>query len=207
MDIEDKKIEEIVKKQWQKMPVEIQNALSVSGWENKIIELGKRHGLRVDQLGMFQQETLLVLLGLVHPDQYIHELQTRLNVVAPKAEALANDADKEIFSGIREKLKEVYGNNDETEIDTDEERTLEKTGIDVDANNEEEKISVKESRTDLLSEIEHPELIPSSPQKDFISSKLTDTFTIPKTETDSSLNPITTPKTAPPRSDPYREQI
>ena len=66
---------------------------------------------------MLQIETNLVMLGLVHPDEYRNELKGRLNIVDEKVDDIINELNKEILSEIREKLKEVYKTTNEISDD------------------------------------------------------------------------------------------
>ena len=83
----------------------------------KKINIGQRNGLNIEQLGVLQIETNLVMLGLVHPDEYRNELKGRLNIVDEKVDDIINELNKEILSEIREKLKEVYKTTNEISDD------------------------------------------------------------------------------------------
>ncbi len=244
--------EKTIKDHLMKLPKEVQDMIANSSWDQKIQEIGKKHNLRIDQIGILGNETMFVLLGMTHPDQYTHEIQTRLNVIASKAAEISNDATELIFKNIREKLMGIYSRaSEETEIAPEEEKTLERTGIIVEndptsafttsgrqypiSKDTGNRIPIntmgtgQSGRDMLLEEVEHPEMIaaanvpkppylkisneekmgqmPDTPKKDIISSKLDGAFSIPKKETDHTLDPLTPPKAPPPSGDPYREAI
>lgn len=202
--------EERIKIQWEKLPADVKSALANSKWEEHLVEIGKKNALRVDQIGNFQTETVLVLLGLTHPDEYGKELQKRLNIVAPKAEAIVKDAEELIFKNIRERLKEVYTANRQTGIPAAD-AVFEKSGIELTPDLPPNMPQTSgEDRKTLLADVENPLLIPNPTVvgKDIVASKLTETFTIPKKVTDQSLGGQTpmTPSAKRP-ADPYHEPI
>ncbi len=207
----------IIKEHLIRLPKEVRDIIEHSDWDQKIQEIGKKHGLRIDQIGALGNETMFALLGMTHPDQYVHEVQIHLNIVGPKAEAVAKDCQDVIFNSIHEKLKEVYNrdleeSDAEVEMTNKEQKTLERSGIEIENSSisSGNPVSVSiENRDTLIEEVEHPELIPNTPPKDIISSKLSGTFTIPKKESDTTLPNISRPpdKNRPVSSDPYREAI
>src|SRR3989344_7144431 len=118
----DQEIEKIIKEQMEKLPIEIRQLFTDPKLGDKIINIGKRNGLNVEQLGILQIETNLVMLGLVHPDEYPNELKNRLKINDMKVDNIINDTNKEILSGILEKLKKIYEKDDEISDDIEEEK-------------------------------------------------------------------------------------
>lgn len=233
MEIETEKI---IKTQMEKLPPEIRSLFTDSELGNKIINIGKKNGIiNIEQLGIFQTETNLVMLGLVHPDEYPNELKTQLNIDTEKVNNIVNDVNKQILSGIREKLKEIYEKTDETMEDENEEnlelesreellkhienpQPVTKIKIPVlseqkelpAGNTEEIKIESSKNLSNLSPEKEN--LIPN--KKDtysILTQKLSGSFKIPTVETNHSIPNVTKDsernKPELPRVDPYRMPI
>ena len=200
----DPETEKIIKEQMGKLPDEIRNLFTEPELGNKILNIGKKNGIvNIEQLGTFQTETNLMMLGLVHPDEYPNELKNQLKIDDMKVDNIVNDINTQILSGIREKLKEVYEKTDET-LDTIKE-------------SEEPSLKNLETREEMLKTIETPDLFAEkelpAPQKEeehpILAQKLSGSFQIPTTETNhflKNIQPSSPQKGMIGKSvDPYRE--
>ena len=118
----DPETEKIIKEQMEKLPAEVRKIFVDPALGEKILNIGKKNGLNIEQLGIFQLETYLVMLGLVHPDEYPNELKSRLKIDDLKVDNIINDTNREILSGILEKLKEMYKKEEEDLDNMDEEK-------------------------------------------------------------------------------------
>ncbi|MFZ2149984.1 MAG: hypothetical protein WAV15_02395 [Minisyncoccia bacterium] len=116
--------EKIIREQMEKLPEEVRNLFANETIGEKIIEIGKRNSLNVEQLGILETETYLVMLGLVHLDDYPDELKHHLNIDDLKVNTIITETNREILSGIREKLKEAYEQTNEA---TDNEEEIKET--------------------------------------------------------------------------------
>jgi len=162
----------IIKKQFKILPKEIQDAITAADLPYKIQEIGKKHKLHVDQMGILDTETMLVLLGLLHPDDYSSELQARLQLTGERTRAIVEDANRIIFQDIQGRLKQFYedqvsleerrmGVEEEaeivpppTELEEKERGVLEKTGVTL---VEEEQDAAAVGREEEVSEIKSEE--------------------------------------------------
>ena len=100
----DEKTKKLIEERIKLLPQDIQAVVLEGSWLGALEDIRKKHGLRVDQAGELQTETFLVLLGLTKPANYVHEIQSRLSVVATKAEEIAQDAELSIFRPILARL-------------------------------------------------------------------------------------------------------
>lgn len=212
----DSETEKIIKKQMEKLPAEIRNLFTDPELSNKILAIGKKNGIiNIEQLGILQTETNLMMLGLVHPDEYPNELKNRLNINEERLNNIIKDVNQQIFKGIREKLKEAYEktNNTEENIEVNNQNPLESR----------EEVLEAVKNIDLRAQKELPagnreelkgEPLKNSPRvplgNSILGQKLSGTFQIPKTETDHSSAYVTKEetkgeKTKLPNIDPYRE--
>ena len=61
-----KKIEE----RMEELPKALANAIRSSNWEKIVFDIGRKHDMHVDDIGELQNELILVLVGIVHPDEF-----------------------------------------------------------------------------------------------------------------------------------------
>lgn len=94
----DKQIEEHL----EKLPKATRRALQEFDWTTKLQELGKRHGLMIDELAALQTETTLVLAGVSLPESYQLNLRKNMNVSDKLAEAIVKDVNVTIFQPLHE---------------------------------------------------------------------------------------------------------
>jgi hypothetical protein len=204
----DEKTKKLIEERIKLLPQDIQAVVLEGSWLGALEDIRKKHGLRVDQAGELQTETFLVLLGLTKPANYVHEIQSRLSVVATKAEEIAQDAELSIFRPILARLEEIYTKENEDTLTQNETTLLKKTGIELEngapsENIKQESVATEQiNRDTLLEEVENPLLIPQQPKTNLVQTKLTETFTIPKTTTTTTPTPPIQKSV-----DPYREPI
>lgn len=106
--MDNKKRDEIIKR-YEELPEDIQKAYFSSATSDAIFEVGKKHGLVIEKMGELADETGLVMLGMTKPNEFIKNLEHRLEVEAIKAKEIAEDINQKVFSPIRESLKKIHG--------------------------------------------------------------------------------------------------
>src|SRR3989344_3480666 len=65
---------------YSKLPNDIKEAIFSVDVSDKIIDIGKKHKLAVDKIGIIGNETSRVMLGVTHPNEFIGNLTERLEV-------------------------------------------------------------------------------------------------------------------------------
>jgi len=181
---------------------ESRQAIDAIDWKNVIIGMRAEKGYSFTQIEDLELETELLLCGLLNPEDYPKELEKRMGIPKPQVNELVNEMNMRVFSKIREELiknieRKKVSENKQTEELKKPENNL-------------------ESREELLKKIENPNLLtekelpaPSTPS--ILSQKLSGAFSVPKVETDHSLNNMTKSseeeKTTLPKIDPYREPM
>lgn len=93
----------------EKLSPELKDVMFSGVTAEKMFDIGKRYGLLVDKVGEMAHETGLLMLGVTHPDEFIGNLAARLEVDTQKANVIADDINREIFSPVREHLRAVFG--------------------------------------------------------------------------------------------------
>jgi len=98
---------------YSKLPNDIKEAIFSVDVSDKIIDIGKKHKLAVDKIGIIGNETSRVMLGVTHPNEFIGNLTERLEVDKEKARAIAGEINEQIFKKVRESLRKIHNMRDE----------------------------------------------------------------------------------------------
>ncbi len=137
----DENTKKIISEHYEKLPSYVRESLEQIHWDEEILAIGKKHGLHIDEMGTLQLETMMVLVGIVHPDEYPKSLQQELHIPKEKIDAIVADVNEKVFKNIREALisyittqdgsrvGEWGGGQTEEEL---EEKIFKKTGIEID---------------------------------------------------------------------------
>ncbi|KKW27789.1 MAG: hypothetical protein UY71_C0037G0004 [Parcubacteria group bacterium GW2011_GWB1_52_7] len=94
---------------YNKLPKDVQRAMFSSLTSDRIFEIGSKHGLAIDKMGLLSQEIGVVLLGEKRASQFVESLQKALGLNHEKAYEIAQDVNHSIFYEIRENLKKIHG--------------------------------------------------------------------------------------------------
>ncbi len=89
------------------LPHDVQEAIHGSSWERKILDIGRRYGLHVDQLEVLQTELSLAVLGLVGRDEFVKETIHEGGISRQVMDLMILDINREIFEPIRNHLKQT----------------------------------------------------------------------------------------------------
>ena len=200
----DPETEKTIKEQISQLPNEVRKLFTDPKLNDKFVIIGKKYGLNIEQLGIFQMETMLMMLGLTHLDDYPQELKSRLAMKEERVDNIITDVNQEILTGMRQKLKEAYDktNLEEEESSVEETQNLHSAGIPKHSANAGATGQVK-----ILPDI--PEL--PKPAGGIIAQKLSGDFHLPSQKTEYSVPNVTKDEEKPvpqkPATDPYREAI
>lgn len=105
---------------YEKIPQNVREAIFSVDVAGKISAAGKRFGLSIEETGILATTAGLVMLGALHPRDFIQTLEKGLKMERSKAIDIAKEINHEIFFPIRESLKRIHG------METTEEVTGEK---------------------------------------------------------------------------------
>jgi hypothetical protein len=101
----DEKTKKIIQERFNALPESIQEVILSSNYEETLIEIGKQYNLNVEQLGILERETTLVMMGLTPTKDFENELTRELGIDREKGFQITNDINEKIFLKIRELLK------------------------------------------------------------------------------------------------------
>ena len=97
-----------IKERFDKLPAPLRDAMFADVNTDLMLELGKKHGLMIDRVGQLADETAYIILGLVHPKDFVARLTERLKMPSDKASALAGDINTKVFDPIRAHLMQTH---------------------------------------------------------------------------------------------------
>ncbi len=170
------------------IPGDLNRAIQTSEIPERLMAIGKRYGLTLEQIGNLEKIVMDVLHGNMHPRDFVGVVEEILGIEDDNLISVARDANLEIFLPVREALM----NSDTPE----KPQPTPETG----------------SREEILAEIEDPkpsiQPITTSSQGDavanaFIEGKLTETVRMPQQKATIELKNPEPPKKY--SADPYRE--
>lgn len=101
-------VKKILGEQYQKLPPDVKAAISSVDLRGRIAYIADKNGLMVDESGVLEDEIVLVLFGLEHPNDFTANIQRHVGVERARAEAIVNDADEEIFKPIKASLMSIH---------------------------------------------------------------------------------------------------
>lgn len=88
-----------------------------------ILGIKKKYGLHFDQTGELSDEILLVTIGITPPQEFIRNLQKRLNVPMETAQAIGVEVNEKIFKPVRESLKKIHQMEEDAEQEEQQKET------------------------------------------------------------------------------------
>lgn len=104
----DEKARQIIQSQIAKLPPNVQQAIIGADLPKKMRLLAEKHHLRVDEAHTLENEVMLVMIGLEHPDAFVGNLSRELRLPREAANVIAEDVNNEIFLSIRRALVEMH---------------------------------------------------------------------------------------------------
>jgi len=107
--------QEAIKKQLAKLPKDLRDAVVAADLPDKFKTIANKHKLRIDQGGALENETMFVMLGLEHPDDYTSNLKREADISQEEAESIAEEINRMIFLPIRASLKKLHEDAKEEE--------------------------------------------------------------------------------------------
>lgn len=108
-DVEDVGENEVViDEEFADLPEEIGATLSNPLFDVYFEELGEKHGIQPELRPTLAACTQLVMEGVLPPTDYIGTLMEELNIDRAKAALIAQDINRDIFSPVKDALKEVH---------------------------------------------------------------------------------------------------
>ena len=108
------KLQQIIKAEIGKLPLENQKVLNDFGWEKMSEEIGVKYELDEVTLNNVQVEILLALVGVTDLEFFPINIENQAELIKPTAEKLAREIIEKIFIPIQNILLERIKSGDKT---------------------------------------------------------------------------------------------
>jgi len=95
------------------LPEDVRLAILSSDFEKKVHEVGKVHGLHIDQIEALGDETMLVMLGFSATQAFADNIQNSARVSRDEAHKMAAEVSDQVFLPIRESMKKFMAEHAE----------------------------------------------------------------------------------------------
>lgn len=90
------------------LPPDLTDAVFSPDIAEILLSIGKKYGLMIDKVGELSSATNHVILGALHPRDFIPTLEDVLKIDRETAQKIAQEVNTEIFAKIRESLRKVH---------------------------------------------------------------------------------------------------
>ena len=97
--------QERIEKRLAELPEDVRNAITDSNLDLHIQDIGRKYTLHIDQMGILQDETMLIMLGFSKPEEFAETLARDLGIKNSVAAAITEDVSHTVFEPIRESMK------------------------------------------------------------------------------------------------------
>lgn len=94
-----------IQKRIDALPADIRNLVLGAEIDAAIQEIGRKHGLHIDQMGALEAETIMVMVGMVQPEDFEEAVGDILDLDQQKSALIAKDVNEKLFVKIRESMK------------------------------------------------------------------------------------------------------
>ena len=101
----DEKTTKLIKERFDTLPEAVKEAILSSQYTDTLIEIGKQYSLNVEQMGQLEQNTTLVMMGLIPTKDFESELTRELHLDKTRGSQIVKDINEKVFFRIRELLK------------------------------------------------------------------------------------------------------
>lgn len=117
---------EQIQKKFKSLPEELRWAIIDSNIDDKIIAIGETVGLNIEKMGQLSLEVYVVLIGLIHPDDFASSIKKSLNVDDNRIKSIVDLTNEKIFKNIREKILSLHTTSTKKVIEIETEQPQKK---------------------------------------------------------------------------------
>lgn len=101
----DNSLDEQIKKRLAELPEDVRLAVQASDLGDKINSIGSKHQLHIDQVGVLEDEIMLVMLGFTDPGGFTSRIQQGLHIDQQEAAQLTEEVSEQFFLPLRESMQ------------------------------------------------------------------------------------------------------
>ncbi len=95
--------QQLIQQHMNDLPQHIRTALEEFDWAQETLGIAHEYQLQIDQIDVFRNQTLLVILGIEPAKGYEKKLKSTMNISAELAEQLVQEANVRIFSELQKR--------------------------------------------------------------------------------------------------------
>lgn len=99
---------------YSKLPNNLQMFFADMNWINTLQEINTKYNLSSEQIESLSTETTLVLLGIIHMEEYVKTLEKDINIPKEQFDQLLSELNEKIFKDIGYELEETFIKNANT---------------------------------------------------------------------------------------------
>jgi len=89
------------------LPEDVRNVVYGTDMDTIIRQIGLKHNLHIDQMGLLEAETIEVMLGFTKPNDFTSSVMESLEIDQQKAGVIVRDVNDMLFLKIRDSMKKV----------------------------------------------------------------------------------------------------
>lgn len=93
---------------YEELPQEVREAIFSVNTADTIMKIGRENKLTTEKIGILADEAGLLMLGVTHPNNFISNLDKRLQIDKETTRKVAHAVNEQIFAKIRESLRMIH---------------------------------------------------------------------------------------------------
>ena len=97
-----------ISEHFSELPSAMQGVFSDMSWMDQVEDIGKKYNLSEEQIQSLLIDTSMIMLGVVHIDEYKKNLVQELKINEEQAKLIENDVNSILFNKIKPYLPELY---------------------------------------------------------------------------------------------------
>ncbi len=94
-----------IQKKLDALPPDVRKLVYSAEMESVLRQIGTKHQLHVDKIGLLESETVAVMIGISKAEDFVQNLSDSLNIDEVKSKAIAGDINSMLLLKIRESMK------------------------------------------------------------------------------------------------------
>src|SRR3989338_8136856 len=98
----------IIFQSFTRLPEVLQEAILSPVLTEKVTAIATKNGLSPEKAEVLELQTIFVLLGLLHPPDFIEKTAEALEVTEDKARGACQEINEQVFRPVRDELKKLY---------------------------------------------------------------------------------------------------
>ncbi|OGI87275.1 hypothetical protein A2995_01195 [Candidatus Nomurabacteria bacterium RIFCSPLOWO2_01_FULL_33_24] len=106
-------IAQAIKQRYDNMPEDIKQIIVSSDYQDGLVNISKKFKLNIEQLGVLEINTTMVLLGIINPNKLQEELEKELNINSEKTKGITKEINDQIFHKVKWSLEKIFNNSED----------------------------------------------------------------------------------------------